>query len=208
MIQEIINTGEGQSHSFEAGVNDEFAIIQLLTSFANSSGGSLFIGINKKGKIIGCNPEQVLDDVLHYINMYAKPILHITSKTHQHNHKFVLEIAIPKSVYPHQALDVNFKSDYYIRYNATTFKANKIIRRFLYLKIKILSENNLNSLVINEQLLSFVSSKTSGISLSQIYLSLTDPKKSIDESLSILLLNQLVRFEFVENQCYYFANKS
>mgnify|MGYP006138815639 FL=1 len=207
-MQEIINTGENQSHSFEGGVHDEFAIIQLLTSFANSSGGSLFIGINKKGKITGCNPKQIIEDVTYYINKYTKPNLYFESKTHQHGHKFVLEIIVPKSELPCQALDLNFKSNYYIRYKATTFKANKIIGRFLHLKYKISTESDLKLPAFNEQLLSFIVSKTAGVTLSQIYSSHIDIKKNLDDSLSILLLKHLIRFEFEDNKCYYFANKS
>lgn len=204
MIQEIINKGEDQTHSFVEGVSDEIAIVQLLTAFANSSGGSLFIGINKKGKVIGCFPDQVLEDIIYYINKYTKPNLNFTSKSHQLAHKFVLEIIIPKSEHPYQALDTNLKSDYYIRCNTTTLKANKIIRRFLYLKFK----DELKPSINNVQLISFIALRTTGITLSQLYSSQIDSKKNIDESLAVLLLNQLVRFEFIDNQCYYFANKS
>jgi ATP-dependent DNA helicase RecG len=50
-INTIIKTGEDEKVEFKSAFNKE--LIETIVAFANSKGGSIFIGVSEKGKIVG-----------------------------------------------------------------------------------------------------------------------------------------------------------
>ena len=82
-IHKLIISGESEKVEFKQSFNDE--VIETIVAFANTSGGSVFIGISNTGKIIGASignetlqrwtneiknktsPEQVVDIVVYEV---------------------------------------------------------------------------------------------------------------------------------------------
>lgn len=50
-LQSIIKKGENQNVEFKSTFNME--VVETLVAFANTKGGSVYIGINDSGKIVG-----------------------------------------------------------------------------------------------------------------------------------------------------------
>ena len=55
-IQTLIKKGESESLEFKTSFGKE--TMETLSAFANSNGGTVLIGINDKGKIIGVDTTQ------------------------------------------------------------------------------------------------------------------------------------------------------
>jgi ATP-dependent DNA helicase RecG len=50
-IQKIIQSGESERVEFKQSFSEE--LIETIVAFSNSSGGTIFVGINNQGEIIG-----------------------------------------------------------------------------------------------------------------------------------------------------------
>ena len=59
-IENSIKTGRNETVEFLTEINELIDFAKICVSFANKSGGSIFIGVNEKGKLMGVNPEPEL----------------------------------------------------------------------------------------------------------------------------------------------------
>jgi hypothetical protein len=57
---ELISKGESETVEFKTRFSNERIIATVLTSFANSNGGYLFVGIGDKGEILGLSDQECL----------------------------------------------------------------------------------------------------------------------------------------------------
>ena len=52
-IEEIIKTGESDTVEFKTSFNKE--VIEAIVAFANTNGGSVYVGIKDNGKVVGAD---------------------------------------------------------------------------------------------------------------------------------------------------------
>ncbi len=121
---------ENQNIEFKETWRDEF--LKTIASFANTSGGTMFIGINDNGKTVG-----VENSVYLLENLPNKIIqkLSILAEVNQVNNGgfAIIEIKVGKYDNP-----ISFNGKYYIRIGSTTQElADKELHRFLLQKSKI-----------------------------------------------------------------------
>ncbi len=197
--EELIKQGTGVSVEFLPSMEGQYRVAQILVSFANSKGGSLFIGVKKNGKICGIHPDHelmYLDEVLHLI----EGEVNLTHSVHQIRHYLVLEITIeqlPKSV---RSKSLDGKWYHYIRVESETIMANKIISHFFYMRdgnqAVVLSEDH--TVLLNEL-------KYGTRNLSMLYKLTPFKPKKIDKFLSELLVLNLIDYQYRNETFYYFC---
>ena len=148
-IEEIIKSGPGENVEFLSEIDELIDFAKICVSFANRNGGSIFIGVNEKGKFIGVNP----DPELRLVNQVSGCIegeLKLEPVKYLVKHCCIIEVKISKTEIP---LMVKLKDDscvYYYRVNSYSTEANKIIERYLNMrrfgKTVIESDNHLDFL--------------------------------------------------------------
>lgn len=103
---------ESQNTEFKSSWRDEY--LKTLTAFANSEGGSLFIGIDDNGRTVGAShAKRLLEDlpskVINHLEVYP------AVRLHEESGKEIIEIQIKPASYP-----VSYQGKFYIRSGSTT----------------------------------------------------------------------------------------
>lgn len=90
---------------------DEKAIIKSIVAFANSQGGSIYIGIKDDGTIVGVTiGNNTLENLANYIESNTDPKLFPLILTHKKNKKDVIEVKVEESLWkPHFAKHIPYK---------------------------------------------------------------------------------------------------
>jgi len=197
--EELIKLGTGVSVEFLPAMEDQYRVAQILVSFANSKGGSLFIGVKKNGKICGIHPDHelmYLDEVLHLI----EGEVNLSHSVHQIRHYLVLEITIEQSLKSVRVKSPDGKWHHYIRVESETIMSNKIVSRFLYMRDShqavVLSDDH--TVLLNEL-------KHGMLNLSMLYKLTSFKPKEIDKFLSELLVLNLIDYQYRNETFYYFC---
>lgn len=197
--EEIIGQGRGVDVEFIPTIENDHQVAQVLVSFANSKGGTLFIGIKRNGKISGVLPEQEIAGLDEVKNLIEGDV-EINQSVHQIKHYLILKVKVEQSLISVRAKSVDGKWNQYVRIDSETLRANKIFTRFFYLR-------DMNREVVRSEnhtdLLSHL--KQDKLSLSALYkLSHANPKE-IDELLSELIFLDLIDYQYVNESIYYFS---
>ena len=105
---------ENQNTEYKESWRTEY--LDELCSFANTNGGSLFVGIDDKGNIIGVNnAKKLLEDIPNQVKSGLNILADVN--IHSKDGKDYIEIAVKPSDYP-----VNYKGEYYVRSGSTKQK--------------------------------------------------------------------------------------
>lgn len=110
-LQNLISQGEGQTLEFKRSPAEIDKAIQELTSFANTSGGTVLIGVSDKGKVIGVDPsETTKDQIANKITGNTDPVLHPKISLVKIEDKQILVIQVEESNNkPHLAFGKAYK---------------------------------------------------------------------------------------------------
>ena len=131
--EEIIQKGRGVDVEFIPTIEDHHQVAQVLVSFANSKGGTLFIGVKRNGKISGVLPDQEIAS-LDEVKTLIEGDVEINQSAHQIKHYLILKVTIEQSSKSLRAKTMDGKWNHYIRVDSETLKANKIFTRVFYLR--------------------------------------------------------------------------
>jgi len=115
-LKKIINSGETERVEFKEKLNE--SLFKTISAFANTQGGKIILGVDKKGNIKGINKSpQFLEDltnrIVNRLSIYPE-IETIDSKS-----KRVIKIKVNRSSYP-----VSYEGRYYERVGNTTREMN------------------------------------------------------------------------------------
>ena len=134
-IKDLIKQGEGQTLDFKFCISDARKIARTISSFANSSGGTLLIGVKDNGSIAGVRSEEEFYMIETAARLFCKPEIDVSVIQHQVDGKSVLEVIVPKGKKrPYKAKDPSGKWYAYSRYNDETFLANHVMLKVWYKK--------------------------------------------------------------------------
>ena len=184
---------QDDSHCFIENSENSIEIAHTIIALANSNGGSILLGVNKKRKVIGINPEPELQKVKDIISAFCDPNLKYELSLLQDDFKFCLEINICKSSKLLYCKNGN-KKEYYILENQTLIKLNKIYENVLKSKNKY---QFIPSELSNDEFFIFnLIHENQKITLSQIYKKSNLPLKIIDEVLVRLICWNKVDVDF------------
>ena len=200
-LKERIAQGEGEQLDFKFRIDDQRKIARTLAAFANSSGGSLLIGVKDNGKIAGVNPEEEFHMIEGAAAMFTKPEVVFETQTWQDRHHFVLEIIVNKSEVKHKALDENGKFRSYVRVEDHTLLGNKILERIW--RLEKYGVNRPES--FDEDTLGLIQTirELEPVTISKLYRSMDLSKNKIDGILSVLVFWDVIRMEMSEAGTFY-----
>ena len=92
-IHKLIGTGESEKVEFKQSFNDE--VIESIVAFANTSGGSVFIGISNSGKIIGVSiGKETLQQWTNEIKNKTSPVQIPEITEHEVDGKVICQIRV------------------------------------------------------------------------------------------------------------------
>lgn len=202
-IQDYILEGEGLKIDFKHSIADSYKIAKSLVSFANSSGGTLIVGVDDKGRVVGVdeNEETYMLDVAAL--KYCKPAIEITYKRHVSKEgKVVLECNVQKGLkLPYTCREMDGKWYAYYR-QADECKLASVVR----FKMMELQASGKNNVVYNEQdkqVIELLTSCSNGLTKKEIVKKIKMPYGHIVSVLARLMYLNVVKEENKLNKINY-----
>ena len=102
-MQEI-RQGESQTREFKFRVDSQRKIAKTLVAFANTDGGTIFIGVKDNGVVAGVRGEEELYMMEGAADLHTRPRVNFRAEAIEVDGKMVLAIHVPKSsTPPHEA---------------------------------------------------------------------------------------------------------
>ena len=200
-IKSLISEGENLYQDFKYTINDSRKIAKSLSAFANTKGGRLLIGVKDNGNIVGVKTEEDFHMIEAAAQLYCKPEVKFKSKEWNISGKKILEITIAESENkPHMALADNKQiafirvADENIIANSVQFKVWKKANRKTGIKIQYSDTENI--------LLKHLE-KHENISLNQFMKIAMITRKQAIETLSDLIILELMDFIYLEDKTLY-----
>jgi ATP-dependent DNA helicase RecG len=110
----ILEQGEDQITEFKGGQFHNESLDKEVVAFANSHGGSIFIGIEDDGTVSGIDDKTIEERVINICRNLIEPLVLPEIFYHQHSSgKKVLEVVIPKGLF--KPYKVKGQNRFYVR---------------------------------------------------------------------------------------------
>lgn len=128
-LSELILPGEGTQLEFKSTLSTPYRISRTLTAFANTSGGTLLIGVADDGKIVGVASEyQEMQKIEQATDFLVEPPITISYEARRQEGKTVLIIHVPESdEKPHTALNERGNRTIYVRQRDKSVPTTKLM---------------------------------------------------------------------------------
>ena len=128
-LDDLIAQGEGTRLEFKRSISAAHRIARTLVAFANTSGGTLLIGVADNGSIAGVLSEsREMQRIEEATDRLSEPALSITYETLSPDGRKVLIIQVEESTEkPHYAVDEGGKRTMYVRAKDQSMPTNKLI---------------------------------------------------------------------------------
>ena len=130
-----IRQGESQTREFKFRVDSQRKIAKTLVAFANTDGGTIYIGVKDNGVVAGVRGEEELYMIEGAADLHTRPPVPFTAEALDVDGKVVLAIHVPKSsTPPHEAHeeDADGPREWtaYFRQGAANFRANGVLMEY------------------------------------------------------------------------------
>ncbi|AKD55412.1 AlbA family DNA-binding domain-containing protein [Spirosoma radiotolerans] len=128
-LDDLIGQGEHTRLEFKRSLSSAYRIARTLAAFANTSGGTLLIGVTDPGKIVGVPSEfREMDKLEEATDRLVEPALSISYETLAPDGRLVLVVTIPESnEKPHYVVDESGKRTIYVRAKDKSMPTSKLI---------------------------------------------------------------------------------
>jgi predicted HTH transcriptional regulator len=127
-LRKLIAEGENQQLDFKYCISDSRKIARTLTSFANSDGGRLLIGVRDNGSIAGIKSDEEIYMVDTAAHLFCRPEIKYKIIQHAIGVKTILEVVVEKGdKRPYQAKDEDGRWHAYFRHHDQNLIANKVL---------------------------------------------------------------------------------
>jgi predicted HTH transcriptional regulator len=193
-MQEI-RQGESQTREFKFRVDSQRKIAKTLVAFANTDGGTIYIGVKDNGVVAGVRGEEELYMIEGAADLHTRPPVPFTAEALDVDGKVVLAIHVPKSISPpHEAheeeADGPREWTAYFRQGAANFRANGVLMEYWRTVevAKSLSESD-------QAVLAVLRDAVASCSVSQIIKKSGLPARTVEEALATLIAWDAVFFE-------------
>ena len=212
-MQEI-RQGESQTREFKFRVDSQRKIAKTLVAFANTDGGTIFIGVKDNGVVAGVRGEEELYMMEGAADLHTRPPVNFRAEALDVDGKVVLAIHVPKSTTPphetHEEEGGAREWSAYFRQGAANFRANGVLMEYWrtvevaksltevdQLVLKVLREGETG--IFGSDGAAAQSSEepkaTSGLSVSQLIKRTKLPSKTVEQALATLISWNAVDFE-------------
>ena len=185
--QAAIRLGEGQTTEFKFRVDSQRKIAKTLVAFANSDGGTIYIGVKDNGSIAGVRGEEELFMIEGATDLHTRPPVQFHHEGIEIQGKVVLAIVIPPSTTrPHEAREEEGASSRewsaYFRQGAANFRANGVLLQLWRTQQleKSLSETE-------QRVLHVLKNADSRVSVTQVFKSVGLSMKEVEHALATLI---------------------
>lgn len=122
-IVELIAGGENDRVEFKRHLETPFPLVQSVCAFANTAGGSIFVGVNDDGTVEGTEPEKVQPKIQEWVERLSDPPAALAFSTHVLDGRKILVVEVPEGTnkpYVHRD-----RGAIYVRRGATDRPANR-----------------------------------------------------------------------------------
>src|SRR4030043_975988 len=103
-LKKLIEEGESQKLDFKFRISDCKKIARTLSSFSNSDGGRILIGVRDNGSIAGIQSDEEVYMVDTAAHLFCRPEIIFTVKQHFTGGKTIVEVEVAKgNKRPYQA---------------------------------------------------------------------------------------------------------
>lgn len=134
-IKNLISQGEHQQLDFKFEISDAKKIARTFAAFANTTGGTLLVGVKDNGVIAGIKTDEEIYMAEAAADIYCQPKVSYTVHNWRIDGKWVMELKIPKSVdAPHLAPWKDEKKMAFIRIDDENHLANRVIYKVMLQK--------------------------------------------------------------------------
>lgn len=128
MLKKIIYKGEGENVDFKQTIKEPFKIAKTITSFANTKGGKILVGVKDDKTIVGVDPEEEKYILETAADFFCDPPikLHFEEIEDEEDEKIVLVVTIGESQdKPHYIKNKHEERMVYIRQHDKSLPASK-----------------------------------------------------------------------------------
>ncbi|HBH47936.1 MAG TPA: ATP-binding protein [Bacteroidales bacterium] len=192
-IHNLILEGEHQRLDFKFEISDAKKIARTFAAFANTSGGTLLIGVKDNGNITGLRSDEEEYMAESAAHIYCKPRVEYKIVTHKVNDKTILEIVIPESSSkPHKAPWKDDTWEAFVRVDDQNFVADSVLREVWKIKHR---DKKLMVRYNNYEEILFELIRSNG----RVTLKDFIKKTKIKRYLAIKILSQLVAIHAIDN---------
>ena len=169
---------------FKLRIDRQRKIARTLAAFANTSGGTLVVGVRDNGSVAGCRAEEEAYMVEGAAQRYCRPEVKLSLRAERWEHKEVLVVEVSASVVaPHAAQEEDSDEwTVYVRRGAANFRANRVLLEELKLRTGHAAEAS----VAHLQLLAHLNDQE-GQTASRLARTTGTPIRDVEEGLAVLL---------------------
>ena len=127
-LDPYLDRGEGTQLEYKRTLSSAYRIARTLAAFANTSGGTLLIGVADDRRVLGIASEyQEMQKIERATDFLIEPPLIVSYETLVHDGKKVLLINVPASdEKPHTALDEQGNRTIYVRQRDKSVPTNRL----------------------------------------------------------------------------------
>ncbi len=208
-IRKMIYRGEGECIDFKQTITDPYKIAKTITSFANTRGGTILVGVRDDKTIVGVDPEEEKYILETAAEFYCDPPIRLTFKEIEEEEndeeRTVLIVAIAESPdKPHFVKDKYANRLVYIRQNDKSLPAGKTMVDLMR-KGALPSSPEDNSFLPDhnqKKLLTYLN-KHEKITLKQFMQIVNISKRRASRILHDLTIAGLIRIHQHEKEAYY-----
>lgn len=208
-LKRIIHKGEGEKIDFKQTISDPYKIAKTISSFANTRGGKILVGVRDDKSVLGADPEEekyVLETAAEF---YCDPPIKLKydEVEDEEEETIVLIVKVAESTEkPHFVRDENEQRHVYIRQRDKSIPASKQMIA-LMLKGNAVSTESGKSMLANmganeKKLLKYLNSHEK-ITLKQFMQIVNISKRRAHRILTDLTIKGAIRVHDHEKENYY-----
>jgi predicted HTH transcriptional regulator len=149
-LPDLISQGEGLRLEFKASISAPHRIARTLCAFANTSGGTLLIGVSDDGRISGIPSEyQEVQKMERATDFFVEPPLAVSYEPVLWEGRLVLVVSVAESTdKPHYAIDDRNNRIIYVRSRDKSVPTNRLIMEQDSLDQKLLQSPTVRTLLM------------------------------------------------------------
>lgn len=208
MLEKEIQKGEGENQDFKQTITSLYKIAKTIVSFANTTGGKIFIGVSDKKVIMGVDPEEEKYMINLAASQYCEPAIKVTfqEESDEENDKTILIATIEESLEkPHLARQLDDSWTAYIRVKDQSIPAAKtwikaVKKTFQEDIPKVKSDSRLTK---HEKVLLDFLSVNDSITLKEVMQIQNHSKRRATRMLTALVGKNLIRVHDHEKEKYW-----
>lgn len=126
-LKRLISQGENQQLDFKKTITSSQKIAKTISSFANTNGGKILIGVMDNKEISGVDLEEEMFQVMQGARHYCDPPIPVSFDKAEKDGKMVLVVHVEESNFkPHKCLTGHNDWQTYVRMNDKSVLSNKL----------------------------------------------------------------------------------